>query len=104
MKCGINLHQPPHQRQNQKSVRVIVVQTEPVTVKNKMELNYSRLNGEYISWSLTNGDARNEQDLRFGQYLYSKYDNMKNFTDVFYKESCEEVYSILLTDLHKLEA
>jgi hypothetical protein len=75
-----------------------------VTVKNKMELDYSRLNGEYISWSLTNGDGRNEQDLRFGQYLYSKYDNMKNFTDVFYKESCEEVYSILLTDLHKLEA
>jgi hypothetical protein len=75
-----------------------------VIAKNKMELNYSRLNGEYITWSLTNGDGRNEQDLRFGQYLYSKYDNMKNFTDVFYKESCEEVYSILLTDLHKLEA
>jgi hypothetical protein len=75
-----------------------------VIVKNKMELDYSRLNGEYITWSLTNGDGRNEQDLRFGQYLYSKYDNMKNFTDVFYKESCEEVYSILLTDLHKLEA
>ena len=36
--------------------------------------------------------------------LWSKYDNMKDFTDVFYKESCEEVYSILLKELYKLEA
>jgi len=75
-----------------------------VIVKNKMELNYSRLNGEYLSWAIEHGDGRNEQDLRFGQYLWSKYDNMKDFTDVLYKESCEEAYSILLTDLHKLEA
>lgn len=68
-----------------------------------MELNYSRLNGEYLSWAIVHGDDRNEQDLRFGQYLWSKYNNMSNFTDVFYIESCESTYSILLKDLHKLE-
>lgn len=69
-----------------------------------MELNYSRLNGEYLAWSLKNGDGRNEQDLRFSQYLWSKYDNMKDFTDVFHIESCESTYSTLLDDLYKLEA
>jgi len=68
-----------------------------------MELNYSKLNGEYISWSIAHGDDRNEQDIRFGQYLWSKYNNMSNFTDVFYVESCETTYSTLLSDLHKLE-
>jgi len=65
-------------------------------------LNYNRLNGEYLTWSLNNGDGRNSDDLRFGQFLHSKY-NMENLTDVFYQESCETVYSILLKDLHKLE-
>lgn len=67
-----------------------------------MELNYNRLNGEYLAWSLSNGDGRNSDDLRFGQYLHSKY-NMETLTDVFYQESCETVYSILLKDLYKLE-
>jgi hypothetical protein len=68
-----------------------------------MELNYSRLNGEYLNWSLKNGDGRNSDDLRFGQYLHSKYNNMNQFTDVFYFESCEFVYSTLLKDLYELE-
>ena len=102
MQCGINPQKTPSQRQNQKGALVIVAQTELVTVKNKMELNYSRLNGEYISWSLTNGDGRNSDDLRFGQYLWSKY-MMRDFTDVFYVESCEQAYSTLLKDLYKLE-
>ena len=72
-------------------------------IENKMELNYSRLNGEYISWSIEHGDGRNKQDIRFGQYLHTKYNNMKDFTDVFYMESCESVYSTLLDDLYKLE-
>jgi hypothetical protein len=68
-----------------------------------MQLNYSQLNSEYLAWSVENGDGRNKQDLRFGQYLWSKYNNMSNFTDVFYIESCEQTYSTLLKDLHKLE-
>ena len=67
-----------------------------------MELNLTRLNGEYLGWAVENGDGRNSQDLRFGQYLWSKY-NMQDFTDVFYVESCETVYSTLLRDLYKLE-
>ena len=67
-----------------------------------MELNLTRLNGEYLSWAVENGDGRNSQDLRFGQYLWSKY-NMRDFTDVFNMESCERVYSTLLEDLHKFE-
>lgn len=68
-----------------------------------MELNYTRLNGEYLSWSLANGEGRNSEGLRFGQYLNNKYNNMNQFTDVFYVESCEVVYSTLLKDLYELE-
>jgi len=68
-----------------------------------MILDYSRLNGEYLDWSLKNGDGRNSDDLRFGQYLWVKYDNMKDFTDVFNYESCEKAYSTLLKDLYERE-
>jgi hypothetical protein len=68
-----------------------------------MQLDWSRLNGEYLSWSLKNGEGRDLEDLRFGQFLWSKYDNMDQFTDVFHFESCEKVYSTLLKDLYELE-
>lgn len=68
-----------------------------------MELNWSRLNNEYLTWSLKNGDGRNSDDLRFGQYLWSKYNNMGSFTDVFNYESCEAAYSRLLKDLYERE-
>ena len=67
-----------------------------------MELTYNKLNGEYLSWQHENGDGRCENDQRFGQYLWSKY-QMRDFTDVFYLESCEQTYSTLLKDLYKLE-
>lgn len=66
-----------------------------------MELDYTRLNGEYLNWSLQYGEGRNEDDLRFGQYLYSKYDMSHFKVDVFYKEGCEETYSELLKDLYE---
>lgn len=72
-----------------------------------MELTYSRLNGEYLSWSMENGDGRNSDDLRFGQYLDNKYGLALEISDrsvgIFYNESCEEVYSILLRNLYELE-
>jgi len=68
-----------------------------------MELTYTILNTEYLNWSAENGDGRNSIDLRFGQYLWSVYDNMLSFADVFDIESCESVYSSLLKDLYKLE-
>lgn len=71
------------------------------------ELNYSSLNTEYLSWSLENGDGRNKDDLRFGQYLDHKYDLKLFMSDrsagLFYEESCERVYSAILRQLYKLE-
>jgi hypothetical protein len=66
-----------------------------------MQLDYTRLNGEYLNWALKYGEERNEDDLRFGQYLLSKYD-MSNFkVDVFYIEDYEKTYSELLKDLYE---
>lgn len=67
----------------------------------KKILDYTRLNGEYLNWSLKYGDGRNDQDLRFGQYLDTKYWMTRFRTDVFYEESCERTYSRLLTELHE---
>jgi len=69
-------------------------------MKNRV-LTYSLLNGEYLSWALRYGDDRNENDLRFGQYLHSKYDMSEFKIDVFYFEDYEEVYSELLKDLYE---
>ena len=72
-----------------------------------MQLDYSRLNSEYLSWSLENGDGRNEDDLRFGQYLDHKYDLKLFMSDrsvgLFYEESCEAVYSAILKQLYQYE-
>lgn len=72
-----------------------------------MQLDYSRLNSEYLSWSLENGDGRNKDDLRFGQYLDHKYDLKLFMSDrsvgLFYEESCEAVYSAILKQLYQYE-
>jgi len=60
-----------------------------------MQLDYTRLNGEYLNWALKYGEERNEDDLRFGQYLLSKYD----MSD--YIEDYEKTYSELLKDLYE---
>lgn len=69
----------------------------------KKILDYTRLNGEYLNWSLKYGDGRNNQDLRFGQYLHTKYWMTRFRTDIFYEESCEMTYSRLLTELHQTD-
>lgn len=66
-----------------------------------MQLDYTRLNGEYLNWALKYGEERNEDDLRFGQYLHSKYDMSHFNVDVFYIEDYEKVYSELLKDLYE---
>ena len=66
-----------------------------------MQLDYTRLNGEYLNWALKYGEERNEDDLRFGQYLYSKYDMSHFKVDVFYTEDYEKTYSELLKDLYE---
>ena len=67
------------------------------------ELTYELLNGEYLNWAIQYGDTRNDQDLRFGQVLHSKYDMSSFKIDVFYREGCEDVYSDLLKDLYGRE-
>lgn len=65
-----------------------------------MELTIERLNGEYLNWSLQWGQGRNDQDLRFGQFLDWKYDLQLHLSDrsvgLFYNESVDEVYEEIL--------
>ena len=67
------------------------------------ELTWERLNNEYLNWALKYGEERNEDDLRFGQYLDSKYDMGKQWSDsIFYLEDYEKVYSELLNKLYEV--
>ena len=65
-----------------------------------MELTIERLNGEYLDWALRYGQGRNDQDLRFGQFLDWKYDLKLHLSDrsvgLFYNESVDEVYDEIL--------
>lgn len=71
------------------------------TQQKARPLSYERLNLEYLNWALQSEGERNDDDLRFGQYLYSKYD-MSNFkVDVFYTEDYEITYNELLRDLYE---
>jgi len=63
-----------------------------------MVLNIERLNLEYLSWTVDNGDGRNSDDLRFGQFLHNKY-QLDGLSDVFYIENTTSAYETLLTDL-----
>jgi hypothetical protein len=64
-----------------------------------MKFDIEHLNLEYLNWKIQWMDGRNDQDLRFGQYLDSKYDLKLHLSDrsadLFYKESCEEVYQTI---------
>lgn len=70
-----------------------------------MELTIERLNGEYLDWSIRFGNKRNDQDLRFGQYLDQKYDLKLHLSDrsvgLFYSENVEEVYDEILRVLEQ---
>ena len=65
-----------------------------------MQLTIERLNGEYLDWALQWGQGRNDQDLRFGQFLDWKYDLQLHLSDrsvgLFYNESVDEVYDEIL--------
>lgn len=67
----------------------------------KRKLTYESLNGEYLNWALKYGEERNEDDLRFGQYITNKYDMLYFTVDVFNIEDYEETYSELLRDLYE---
>jgi len=61
-----------------------------------MELTIERLNGEYLSWSVEFGGGKNNNDLRFGQYISNTYDLVEDCPDVFYYEGVYFVYNMLL--------
>ena len=72
-----------------------------------MKLTIERLNGEYLSWALEFGQGRNDQDLRFGQYIESKYDiparQLSNSQlDAFYMETTDISYDIMYELLERL--
>jgi len=62
-----------------------------------MQLTIKRLNLEHVTWSLDNGNSRNTDDLRFGQFIHNKYN--VECVDVFYVESAQDAYEQLLTNL-----
>ena len=67
------------------------------------KLTWESLNNEYLNWALKYGEERNEDDLRFGQYLDSKYEIQHDWIDgVFYSEDYEKVYSELLNKLYEV--
>ena len=72
-----------------------------------MELTIERLNGEYLDWTLRFGQGRNDQDLRFGQYISNKYDikarQLSNSDlDAFYHEQTDKSYDIMYALLERL--
>jgi hypothetical protein len=64
-----------------------------------MVLNIERLNLEYLSWTIDNGEGRNSDDLRFGQFLHIKYNKELGTPDVFYVENATSAYETLLKHL-----
>ena len=63
----------------------------------KNELNQELLSLEYLNWVIENGNGRNSDDLRFGQFIYNKYDAQ---TDTSYNtESADKVYEDLRNQL-----
>lgn len=74
-------------------------------MQKNMELTWSRLNGEYLNWSLKWGDLRDEDGQTWGQLLNRKY-NMTAFKTNELSESfvsVERLYKMLLQELYDRE-
>lgn len=72
-------------------------------MRRDMKFDIEHLNLEYINWTLQWGKGRNDQDLRFGQYLDWKYDLQMHLSDrsvgLFYDENVDAVYHTILRTL-----
>ena len=69
----------------------------------KLDLTWSRLNAEYLNWSLKWGDLRNEDNQTWGQLLNRKY-KMTAFRTNELSESfisVEILYKMLLNELYE---
>ncbi len=52
---------------------------------------------EYISWMSKWGPGRNDEGLRFGQYLTNKYGRFD--PDIFYVESAYDTWDLIASDM-----
>ena len=67
-------------------------------LKTLKKLTPDALENEFFIWHMSYGsNGRNEDDLRFGQYLHINYD-MEGLTNVFHKENAADVCKILYKD------
>lgn len=69
----------------------------------KLDLTWSRLNAEYLNWSLKWGDLRDEDNQTWGQLLNRKY-KMTAFRTNELSESfisVEILYKMLLNELYE---
>lgn len=69
----------------------------------KLDLTWSRLNAEYLNWSLKWGDLRDEDNQTWGQLLNRKY-KMTAFRTNELSESfisVERLYKMLLNELYE---
>ncbi len=48
---------------------------------SNLELTSDLLMDELVKWHIKYGKGRNENDLRFGQFIWAKYDVGKLFTE-----------------------
>lgn len=67
-------------------------------------ITFEDLSMEYLAWKDSYGDGRNENDIRFGQYIHNKYDmsscnfgadDFINKADGFYSEKTQDAYEII---------
>lgn len=74
----------------------------------------NQLNDEYINWTRQFGIGRNENDLRFGQFIVNKYTQFPPYTSgldltadnarvgrIFYTEDIAEAYELSVEDIEE---
>ncbi len=60
-----------------------------------MKLNVNKLDEVYIAWTKRYGIGRNEEDLRFGQWVSNNFDLTGLTYDPFYEENANIAYKVL---------
>lgn len=60
------------------------------------------LSQAYRQWIRENGNGRNHQDLRFGQWLYNEFHSVpaQPFPELFYEENTYEAYCKAYAELY----
>jgi hypothetical protein len=64
-----------------------------------MELDINILNDEFLIWTGDFGNGRNNNDLRFGQFLHCKYHIETKEDDGFYDEVPRDSYTKIINNL-----